>query len=252
MPVRRAPASARKPAPFDEKDAMADSHEKGSFRADIPLDAVEEALRSVERHADPSDEGETAPAEAPADPSGEDATPGAEGGPEPLEERARRLEAELERAEADRRELAERLREEHDRLLRGAADLENFRKRAAREREEIQKFGIERVLKDLLPVLDDLDRALASAPADDPLAKGVLLVRAGFEQALARHGVKAFSAMGQPFDPARHEALLQVPTAEAAPGTVVLEHARGFTLNDRVIRPAMVGVSTAPPSGDAG
>ena len=108
------------------------------------------------------------------------------------------------------------------------------------------------MLKDLLPVLDDLERALASAPEGDPLVKGVQLVKAGFEQALARHGVKAFSAMGQPFDPALHEALLQVPTAEAAPGTVVLEHARGFTLNERLIRPAMVGVATAPPSGGEG
>ena len=108
------------------------------------------------------------------------------------------------------------------------------------------------MLKDLLPVLDDLDRALAAAAADDPLVKGVQLVRAGFEQALSRHGVKAFSAMGQPFDPALHEALLQVPTAEAAPGTVVLEHARGFTLNDRLVRPAMGGVAVAPaPEGAA-
>lgn len=216
---------------------MADSHEKGSFQADIPDDAVEEALRSVERGA--------APADDPADPAGE-----AEGGPAAAslpEARLAELEAALARAEEAAREAAARAEAEHDRLLRAAADLENFRKRAAREREEIQRFGNERVLKDLLPVLDDLDRARAAAAADDPLVKGVLLVRAGFEQALARHGVKAFSAMGQPFDPALHEALLQVPTAEAAPGTVVLEHARGFTLNDRLVRPAMVGVAVAPP-----
>lgn len=222
---------------------MADSHEKGSFQADIPADAVEEALRSVERHADPAGVGES-PGEPP-DPAAE--ASGAEEAPEPLEERARRLEAELERARAGEREAAERLRDEHERLLRSAADLENFKKRAAREREEIQRFGIERVLKDLLPVLDDLDRALASAQADDPLVKGVTLVRTGFEQALARHGVKAFSALGQPFDPTLHEAIVQVPSAEAEPGTVVLEHARGFTLHDRLVRPAMVGVSTAPP-----
>ena len=58
--------------------------------------------------------------------------------------------------------------------------------------------------------------------------------------------------MGQPFDPALHEALMQVPTADAEPGTVVLEHARGFTLNDRLLRPAMVGVAAAPPSGEPG
>jgi molecular chaperone GrpE len=75
----------------------------------------------------------------------------------------------------------------------------------------------------------------------------VKLVRASFEQALGRHGVKGFSALGQPFDPARHEALMQVPTAEAAPGTVVVEHARGYTLHERLVRPAMVGVAVAPP-----
>lgn len=222
---------------------MAESHERGSFQADIPADAVEEALRSVERRTPAAEPGagEAEAAAAPEAAGAEELAPG-EGG---LEERVRLLEAALERAEAA-------AREGHDRLLRAAADLENFKKRAAREREDVQRFGNERVLKDLLPVLDDLDRALAAAPEGDPLVKGVQLVKAGFEQALARHGVKGFSAMGQPFDPALHEALLQVPTAEAAPGTVVLEHARGFTLNDRLIRPAMVGVSTAPPSGDEG
>ena len=225
---------------------MAESHERGSFQADIPADAVEEALRSVERRTPGPESGED---QAAAPEAGAEERSPAEGG---LEERVRELEAELERAEAAGREAAGRLREEHDRLLRAAADLENFKKRAARERDDVQRFGNERVLKDLLPVLDDLERALASAPEGDPLVKGVQLVKAGFEQALARHGVKAFSAMGQPFDPALHEALLQVPTAEAAPGTVVLEHARGFTLNERLIRPAMVGVATAPPSGGEG
>lgn len=227
---------------------MAESHERGSFQADIPADAVEEALRSVEQQAAQAGQEGAPLAEAAPEAAGAEEL-SAEGGPE---ERVRRLEAELERAEAARREAVEKLAAEHDRLLRSAADLDNFRKRAAREREEIQRFGIERVLKDLLPVLDDLDRALAAAAADDPLVKGVQLVRAGFEQALARHGVKGFSAVGQPFDPTLHEALMQVPTAEAAPGTVVVEHARGFTLNDRLIRPAMVGVAVAPPSGDEG
>ncbi len=132
------------------------------------------------------------------------------------------------------------------------ADLENYRKRAQRERDEVQKFGVEKLVKDLLPVLDNLDRALAAAAADDPLVAGVKLVRTSFEQALARHGVKGFSALGQPFDPAQHEALLQVPSAEAAPGTVVVEHARGFTLHERLIRPAMVGVAVALPRGGDG
>jgi molecular chaperone GrpE len=106
------------------------------------------------------------------------------------------------------------------------------------------------VLKDLLPAVDGLDRALAAVPEGDPLADGVRLVRASLEQALAKHGLKGFSAMGQPFDPAHHEALLQVPSADQAAGTVVLEHARGWRLHDRLVRPAMVGVAIAPPPPD--
>lgn len=220
---------------------MGDSQDKGSFRADIPDDAVEAALRSVER------------ASSGATPDGEG---GAEGEGTPIEvevpagppaDEARRLGAQLELSQALGRETQKKLEDVHDRWVRAAADLENYRKRALKERDEVQKFGVERLVKDLLPVLDNLDRALGAAAADDPLVAGVKLVRASFEQALARHGVKGFSALGQPFDPALHEALMQVPSAEAAPGTVVLEHARGFTLNDRLVRPAMVGVAVAPP-----
>jgi molecular chaperone GrpE len=220
---------------------MADSHEKGAFQADIPLGAVEEALRSVEKIVHPEAAAESIAVEV------EGAAPPA-GDPAELAERVRSLEAQLELSTAKGRETLERLKEQHDRFLRAAADLENYRRRAQKERDDVQKFGNEKVLKDLLPVLDGLDRALAAAPEGDPMVKGVLLVRASFEQALARHGVKAFSAMGQPFDPALHEALMQVPTADAPPGTVVLEHARGFTLNDRLVRPAMVGVSVAAPA----
>lgn len=228
---------------------MAESHEKGAFQADIPANAVEEALRSVERIAHGEEPGAGAPAGA-GEP-GVELTPEAEGGPaaDPaaLAARAQLLETQLELSQAKARETLERLKDEHERLLRAAADLENFKKRAARERDEVQKFGNERLLKDLLPALDGLDRALAAVSEDDPLAKGVRMVRSTLEQALAKHGVKGFSAMGAPFDPALHEALMQVPTADAAPGTVVLEHARGFTLNDRLVRPAMVGVAVAPP-----
>jgi molecular chaperone GrpE len=221
---------------------MPDSPDHGNFKADIPADAVMEALRSVERaasrgEAPASGEGDAAEVPVAVDPPGGDAPD---------------LAAQLELSQSLGRETQKKLEEAHDRWLRTAADLENFKKRAQKERDEVQKFGVEKLVKDLLPVLDNLDRALAAAAADDPLVAGVKLVRAAFEQALARHGVKGFSAMGQPFDPARHEALMQVPTAEAAPGTVVLEHARGFTLHDRLVRPAMVGVAAAPAAGKDG
>jgi molecular chaperone GrpE len=217
---------------------MSDSQHKGSFQADIPTDAVEEALRSVERvtgRGAEAAEGQGLPVETdPPAAAGE-----GEGGG---------LQAQLDLSQALGRETQKKLEDVHDRWVRSVADLENYKKRAQKERDEVQKFGVEKLVKDLLPVLDNLDRALAAAAADDPLVAGVKLVRSSFEQALARHGVKGFSAMGQPFDPARHEALMQVPTAEAAPGTVVLEHARGFTLHERLVRPALVGVAVAPPA----
>jgi molecular chaperone GrpE len=220
---------------------MSDRDEKGAFQADIPATAIEEALRSVERVAEGSAGADEPPPAAEGLPVEVEAPAPAERDPGALAAEVERLRAELERATA-------KAREEHERLLRTAADLENYRKRAAREREEIQRFGVERIVKELLPVLDDLDRALAATPPGDPLAEGVRLVRASFERALARHGVVGFSALGEPFDPALHEALMQVPSADAAPGTVVLEHARGFKLNDRLVRPAMVGVAVAPPA----
>jgi molecular chaperone GrpE len=219
---------------------MAESESKGAFQADIPADAVEEALRSVEKIAaggdpSPAGEGEGAGALPPADAAA-------------LAAEVESLRAQVELSTAKGRETMEKLRETHDRLLRATADLENYRKRAAREREEVARYGTEKVLKDLLPVVDGLDRALAAAPESDPLQEGVRLVRAALEQALGRHGVVGFSALGERFDPAFHEALLQVPTADQPPGTVVLEHARGFKLHDRLLRPAMVGVAIAPPA----
>ncbi len=219
---------------------MTESEGKGAFQADIPANAVEEALRSVEKLVD---------AKAPAAAEGAPEAPPPEAGADPaaLAREVETLRAEVELSTAKGRETMEKLRDTHDRLLRATADLENYKQRAAKEREEIQKFGVEKVLKELLPVVDGLDRALAAAAPDDPLVEGVRLVRTSLEKALAKHGVVAFSALGQPFDPAFHEALMQVPTADQPPGTVVLEHARGFKLHERIIRPAMVGVAVEPP-----
>ncbi|HEX9189333.1 MAG TPA: nucleotide exchange factor GrpE [Vicinamibacteria bacterium] len=220
--------------------------EKGAFSADIPTDAIDEALRSVEKGAESGAEAEAPAGGAPEGEAGDDA----------LADRAR-LAAQLEFSLQKGRETLEKLKEEHDRHLRAAADLENYKKRAAKEREEAQKFGNERLLKDLIPVLDNLERALAAAPEGDPVAKGVRLVLRGFEETLGRHGIKAFSALGQPFDPRLHEAVMQVAAGDQPPGTVVREFGRGFLLNDRLVRPAMVGgAATQAPGasspGDAG
>jgi molecular chaperone GrpE len=218
---------------------MSDTEPKGSFKADIPTDAVEEALRAVEQVTGgaAAEEGTAVEVEA----EGEAGGSGGAGG------EAEALQAQLDLSQALGRETQKKLADVHDRWVRAVADLENYRKRAQKERDEVQKFGVEKLVKDLLPVLDNLDRALAAAAADDPLVAGVKLVRSAFEQTLARQGVKGFSALGQPFDPARHEALMQVPSGDVEPGTVVVEHARGFTLHERLIRPAMVGVAVALP-----
>jgi molecular chaperone GrpE len=168
------------------------------------------------------------------------ASPDADG----LRKKLTTIEAQLEESFKRARETGDRLKETHDRLLRTAAEFDNFRKRALKEKEDVQRFGIERLLKDFLPVMDNLERALDHAEQHDPkqVIEGVRLVQKLFETTLAKHGVVGFSAMGQPFDPGVHEALMQQESDEPA-GTVVSEMAKGYKLNDRLVRPAAVVVA---------
>jgi molecular chaperone GrpE len=136
--------------------------------------------------------------------------------------------------------------EEHERLLRVAADYENFKKRARRESEEAAARAHERLLREILPVLDNLERAtqaLAKGGSVESLAQGVKLVEKQLHAALEKFQVKAFEAVGVPFDPMRHEAIQQVETDEQAPGTVASVFARGYMIGDRLLRPAMVAVA---------
>jgi molecular chaperone GrpE len=154
------------------------------------------------------------------------------------------LQAQLEESFKRARETSDRLKDTHERLLRTAAEFDNFKKRALKEKEDVQRFGIERLLKDFLPVMDNLERALDHAEQHDPrqVIEGVRLVQKLFETTLAKHGVTGFSALGKPFDPGLHEALMQQESDEPA-GTVVTEMARGYKLNDRLVRPAAVVVA---------
>jgi molecular chaperone GrpE len=247
--------------------AVAGSNEKGSIQTDIGQDVIDAAVRSVERHMDDDDEVTVIEVEAPGAPSedvaetppAEESAPVVAATPEEvaaLRQEVESLKAQLEFSQAKSRETMERLRETHERTkdaqertLRAAADLENYRKRAQKEKEEVQRFGSEKLLKDLLPVLDNLDRALdaaAKSPDIDSFQKGVAMTRKSFEDALGRHGVKAFSAKGQPFDPRMHEAIQQVETVDVPAGHVAHEVVRGFFLNERLVRPAMVVVARAP------
>lgn len=222
---------------------MTEDNGKGSFSTDIPQSAVDEALEAVERTGKDEGKGGVVVPISASGAGADQADPDAAAAPELGE--CEKLRIELELSQEKGREVFEKLKEEHDRFLRAVADLDNYKKRAAREREEMQKFAVEKLVRDLLPVVDNLDRALSAAPPDDSLAGGVRLVLKGLEEALGRHGVKAFSALGEPFDPRFHEAVMSVPSSDAAPGTVLVEHGRGFTLNERLVRPALVGVAAA-------
>jgi molecular chaperone GrpE len=174
--------------------------------------------------------------------AGNDSTASADA--ESLQKKLAMLEAQLEESFKRARDTGDRLKDTHDRLLRTAAEFDNFRKRAVKEKEDVQRFGIERLLKDFLPVMDNLERALDHAEQHDPrqVIEGVRLVQKLFENTLAKHGVVAFSALGKPFDPGLHEALMQQDSDQPA-GTVVSEMARGYKLNERLVRPAAVVVA---------
>jgi molecular chaperone GrpE len=129
---------------------------------------------------------------------------------------------------------------------RTQADFENFRKRVARDAAVAQERGVARLVKELLPALDNLDRALEDAGArgeQDPLLEGVRLVRGELTAALARVGVESFSPLAEPFDPALHEAMAQHPVEGAAAGTVTEVYQPGYRLGEHVIRPARVVVA---------
>lgn len=138
-----------------------------------------------------------------------------------------------------------------DRLLRTAAEFDNWKKRAKKEADEAQARGRDALLRELFPVMDNLERALKHAPEKDPLAVGVKMVEKQLLAALEKFGVTRFSAVGAEFDPALHEAIQQVESTELAPGTVASEFASGYMSNGRLLRPAMVAVSKAPPSSEA-
>jgi molecular chaperone GrpE len=167
-------------------------------------------------------------------------------GTEGAEERIRALEEALAGARED-------ARVSQDRWLRERADLENLKKRTARERAETAKFANEQVLRDLLPVVDNLERAVGHAQGGGngaPLVEGVALVLKALLDLLERHGVSRIEAEGQRFDPAHHEAMAHVESERHEPNSVIEEHQRGYRLHERLLRPALVTVAKAPTRDD--
>lgn len=146
-----------------------------------------------------------------------------------------------------------------DRLLRLQAEFDNFRKRAARERAEFAKFAAEGLLLDLLPTLDNLERARAAVPAEAAgpalggLVEGIDMILRLFRSSLEKHGVTPLVAVGQPFDPSVHQAVAQVEVPEGEEEHQVVEEVQaGYLLHGRVLRPAMVKVSRRGPASPGG
>jgi molecular chaperone GrpE len=161
---------------------------------------------------------------------------------EPDSDSPRPLDAEVE-------DLRRQLEDRQDKLLRALAETENVRRRAQRDREEHLKYANESLIRDVIPVLDNLDRALAAARGSAGAATvvdGVELIQRELLRVLEKNGLTRFSAVGQPFDPTRHEAIARIVSTEQPPNTVVAETAPGYLLHGRLLRAAMVAVAAAP------
>lgn len=151
--------------------------------------------------------------------------------------------AELESKLEEQRRLAD---ENYQRYLRAQADFENFRRRARQEKEEFTKYASAKLIEQLLPVVDNFERALAAAKDNkdyDALLKGVDMIYRQLEQALAAEGLTPIESVGKPFNPEFHQAIMQEESEEHEEGIVVEEMMKGYMLKEKVLRPAMVKVS---------
>ena len=160
-------------------------------------------------------------------------------------------------AEAEVSRLQKEIAEANDRLLRLQADFDNFRKRAQRERMEALQYGPQNLVKDLLSVVDNLERAIDHAQKSEggdlqSFLQGVELVKREFLGVLGNHGVAEIEASGKLFDPALHEAMAQVPVADTEPNTIVDVLQKGYQLRDRLVRASRVVVAKAPEPGEGG
>jgi molecular chaperone GrpE len=147
------------------------------------------------------------------------------------------LQQDLDQARSENEELK-------DRLVRAQADFENYKRRMQREKEELAVYANQKLILNLLPVLDNLERALttAASPGDEKLRQGVELTARSFRELMGKEGITAIEAVGQPFDPNVHEAVMTEESTEQEDGTVLFEFQKGYRLGDRVIRPSMVKV----------
>ena len=197
-------------------------------------------------HVEIKDENDQSPKDetAPGDETSEDSPMSSDGDDETSQDDD--LDARLESAE-------NKAKENYDRLLRLSAEFDNYKKRTSREMRDMVKYANEKLIVELLSVVDNLQRAIDSAPgedADDPLLKGVQLTLSEVLKMLERYNVKAVESIGCPFDPNFHQAMMQQEADDQPPNTVISEMQKGYTMHDRLIRPAMVVVSKAKSESD--
>ncbi len=166
-----------------------------------------------------------------------------------MEEDRKEKEKEIDELKKKLEEKEKEIKEHHDRLLRLAADFENYKKRAVKEKEEWTKFANEDLIRAILPFIDNLERAVNHAQKVSDtgvLIEGVRLTLQQLLQTLNKFGLSTFESVGKPFDPKIHEAMLVVETDQHEPNQVVEEFQKGYLLNARLLRPATVSVSKVP------
>lgn len=152
--------------------------------------------------------------------------------------------------DAELNQLQAELEQAREQALRAQAEVQNIRRRAEQDVEKARKYALERFSSELLPVVDNLERALESASGDDetlrPIAEGVELTLKSFLDALRKFNIEPLDPHGEPFDPNLHQAMSMVENPEVDPNSVLAVMQKGYTLNGRLLRPAMVMVSKAP------
>ncbi len=158
----------------------------------------------------------------------------------------------IDKLEAEIAQLRKQVAEQQDAMLRIKAEAENTKRRASQDVEKAHKFALEKFANDLLPVMDNLERALGFIDKDNEtmnsVAEGVELTLKSFLDTVEKFGVQQLDPQGQPFNPEQHQAMSMMETADVAPNTVTFVMQKGYELNGRLLRPAMVGVSKAPAS----
>lgn len=154
------------------------------------------------------------------------------------------------RLEAELAEAKDTIEDQKDSVVRAAAEIDNIRRRAAQDVEKAHKFALEKFANELLPVIDNMDRAIEFADKENdaikPVIEGVELTVKSFTDALAKFNVEVVNPQGEKFNAEFHQAMSMQPSADVEPNTVIAVMQKGYTLNGRLLRPAMVMVSKAP------